>query len=200
MGRRTWCVCYCYSCPRPPVCFIVEWLKASANTTQFQQDDINFHPIIGLLILALLLLQPLWGALHHARYKTLGRRTLWSHLHLWTGRLVIPLGMVNGALGLWRSGTSGTVLISYGVVAGVVWAVWMAFAVVGEVRRRGVVVVGDKGSPVPESPESGRVPSGGSRVSSHGMASRRPTEGSGRAPTEVSRLSSPVPGSRRPSA
>lgn len=46
--------------------------------------------------------------------------------------------MANGALGLWRSGASRTVLVSYSVVAGAVWAVLMGFAVFCEVRRRKV--------------------------------------------------------------
>ncbi|KAL2107531.1 hypothetical protein VUR80DRAFT_5109 [Thermomyces stellatus] len=136
---------------------------------QFQVRSVNFHPIIGLAVLAALLLQPLWGVLHHARFRALRRRTTWSHLHLWTGRLAIPLGMVNGALGLWRSDASTVVLVSYSVVAAVVWAVWMAFAVVHEMRRGSELIgAGEKGVGTPvgsPAPASRRVLSASSSCS-----------------------------------
>lgn len=45
--------------------------------------------------------------------------------------------MINGGLGLKLAGNArrGTI-IAYGVVAGLIWLVWMLFACFGEVRRR----------------------------------------------------------------
>jgi hypothetical protein len=57
------------------------------------------HQIIGILVVAALFLQAALGYVHHANYKKLGRRTWASHAHLWTGRVVIIVGMLNAILG-----------------------------------------------------------------------------------------------------
>lgn len=66
-------------------------------------------------------------------------RTTWSHVHIWLGRLAVTLGMVNGGLGLYVSSSDSdpktNALIAYSVVAGVVWLVWLASVVYGEVSR-----------------------------------------------------------------
>jgi len=56
------------------------------------------HQILGIVVVAALPLQSVFGYIHHLRYKQVGRRTLNSHLHLWTGRAVIVLGMINTVL------------------------------------------------------------------------------------------------------
>ncbi len=56
------------------------------------------HQVIGIVAVVVLVVQALFGYVHHQRYKKLGLRTLVSYLHLWTGRSVILLGMVNTAL------------------------------------------------------------------------------------------------------
>jgi hypothetical protein len=40
--------------------------------------DINYHPIIGLVVFVCLLLQPVLGHLHHQRFKQVHRRQKWS--------------------------------------------------------------------------------------------------------------------------
>lgn len=99
------------------------------------------HVIIGLVLLAVLFIQPFLGAIHHAQFKKLGRRTIWSHAHLWLGRLAITLGMINGGLGL-QLATKSPVgipphrdIIAYSVVAAVVWVIYVASSVYGESRR-----------------------------------------------------------------
>lgn len=81
--------------------------------------------------------------------------------------------MANGALGLWRSGASRTVLISYSVVAAVVWAVWMIFAVVFEVRRRKPTGVTELGKGV-VTPGGSVTTSAETSVSPHMDGTRRP--------------------------
>jgi hypothetical protein len=92
----------------------------------------------------LLFLQPLGGILHHLNFRRHGRRTFISHLHVWFGRALITLGMINGGLGLLltshakRRATPEVLRrrhIAYGVFAGVMWLLWVVFAVAGEVRR-----------------------------------------------------------------
>ncbi|KAI9659066.1 MAG: hypothetical protein M1821_002026 [Bathelium mastoideum] len=99
------------------------------------QIDI-YHPIIGIILFVLLFFQPLLGIAHHRFFKILGRRTLWSHAHLWLGRIVITLGMINGGLGLrLAANASRGQEAAYGMVAGLVWTVYVASIVIGEVRR-----------------------------------------------------------------
>ncbi|MCJ1473424.1 hypothetical protein MMC13_002075 [Lambiella insularis] len=57
------------------------------------------HQIIGIVAVVALFAQAYFGYAHHLHFKKMGRRTTISHLHLWTGRLVVPLGMLNACLG-----------------------------------------------------------------------------------------------------
>ncbi|OAA58442.1 integral membrane protein [Niveomyces insectorum RCEF 264] len=95
----------------------------------------NIHPIMGIVTLITLFFQPFFGFLHHARFRQLGRRTIWSYLHLWNGRIGITVGMVNGGLGLRLANASHGKKVAYIVVAVIMWFVWFLFAVVGEIRR-----------------------------------------------------------------
>ena len=69
------------------------------------------------------------------------RRTTWSHAHLWIGRTVITLGMINGGLGMLFAHRnqffvpSRSQMIAYGVVAGLMWLLWAGIAVLGEMKR-----------------------------------------------------------------
>jgi hypothetical protein len=96
------------------------------------------------VLFCLLFFQPLGGILHHLGFARHGRRTLISHLHIWLGRALVTLGIVNGELGLLlashaRRRASPDILsrhhIAYGISAGVMWLLWAVFAVAGEVRR-----------------------------------------------------------------
>ncbi|KAF2449853.1 iron reductase domain protein [Karstenula rhodostoma CBS 690.94] len=94
------------------------------------------HPIIGIVVFVVLFFQPILGLLHHVMYKKHHARTVWSHLHLWLGRAAITLGIINGGLGLQLANNSPRAgFIAYGVIAGVVWLVWVAAIVLGEKRR-----------------------------------------------------------------
>lgn len=99
----------------------------------------NHHPIIGLVLLAVLFFQPALGWLHHLFFVKTQGRTIWSHAHIWVGRLAITLGIINGGLGLklaQRSNLSSRAgQIVYGVVAGLMWLAWVGAIVIGERRR-----------------------------------------------------------------
>ncbi|KAI0456490.1 hypothetical protein F5B21DRAFT_467911 [Xylaria acuta] len=85
----------------------------------------NAHPIIGIVLLVTLFFQPLFGVLHHRRFKKLKRRTWASHVHLWIGRLGITLGIINGGLGLALAGVKGAPVVAYAVISGVMWSLWV---------------------------------------------------------------------------
>ena len=114
----------------------------------------TYHPIIGILLFALLFFQPILGYVHHVRFKKYSRRTVWSYAHVWLGRVVVTLGMVNGGLGLLLAqGAPAFVdfrptrgqIVAYGVVAGVMWVAWVGAVVVGERRRAKGTVAAAKG-------------------------------------------------------
>lgn len=64
-----------------------------------------------------LLLQPALGLLHHRYYVRGQTRPAFRYGHIWYGRLLIALGIVNGALGLNLSLASNNFRIGYSVAA-----------------------------------------------------------------------------------
>ncbi|KAF2490172.1 hypothetical protein BU16DRAFT_596089 [Lophium mytilinum] len=99
------------------------------------------HAIIGMVLFVVLLFQPVLGMLHHIGFKKNTRRGVWSYVHIWLGRGLITLGIVNGGLGLKLAKdmgigkpTNGQV-IAYVVMAALMWGVYMLAAVFGEVKR-----------------------------------------------------------------
>jgi hypothetical protein len=96
------------------------------------------HAIIGLVVFATLFIQPVTGLLHHAIYKRRDRPDAAEHLHVWFGRAIILLGMINGGLGLKLSGNTKNGEIAYGVVAGVIAMAWMAVILVTAINNKGV--------------------------------------------------------------
>jgi len=103
------------------------------------------HPIIGIVVFVLLFFQPFLGLLHHFMFKKYSRRMIWSYGHLWLGRIVITLGIINGGLGLRLARNTRKGEIAYGVIAAVMWLTYVASAVYGELKRRKL----RKNSPAP---------------------------------------------------
>lgn len=120
------------------------------------------HVIIGIVLFVLLFLQPLSGWLHHRGFIKYGRRGGWSYAHLWLGRGIITLGIVNGGLGLQLAERTRffapprSAIVAYSVVAGIVWLVYVLAAVVGERRRSRITSRGDD-TPPPQEKERRRV-------------------------------------------
>lgn len=95
----------------------------------------TYHPIIGLAIFGLMILQVAAGMFHHwILYKKYLQRTHIARIHLWTGRILVTLGMINGGLGLklaapdYRYGVrvaSKGELALYGIVCGLVWLTYV---------------------------------------------------------------------------
>jgi hypothetical protein len=81
-----------------------------------EQLDSN-HAIIGMVVISSLIFQPITGLTHHFITKNPGHRSVFTRFHIWWGRAVITLGVINGGLGLQLAGTSKTSQIVYGVLA-----------------------------------------------------------------------------------
>lgn len=107
----------------------------------------NAHPIIGIVLFILLFFQPILGFLHHVMFRKHSRRVVWSYGHIWLGRIIITLGIINGGLGLQLAqrvgifAPSNSAVIAYSVVAAVMWLAYVIAAVIGERRRRQAAAV-----------------------------------------------------------
>lgn len=91
--------------------------------------------------MGLLIFQPLSGMLHHNMFKQHNRRVFYSYCHIWLGRILITLGIVNGGLGLMFAmeypllPPPQAAIIGYSVGAGVMWLFYILSIIVGEGRR-----------------------------------------------------------------
>ncbi|KAK5659321.1 hypothetical protein OQA88_1414 [Cercophora sp. LCS_1] len=83
----------------------------------------NSHTILGTAIVAGLFLQPFLGYIHHRRYLKTKRPTAWGAFHVWYGRALIILGIINGGLGLQLASESPAYsqagMVVYFVLAGI---------------------------------------------------------------------------------
>ena len=122
------------------------------------------HPIIGIVLIVLVTVQPLLGWVHHKQFVRTGGRGAASQGHIWMGRVAIILGMINGGLGLQLARVSKRYVVAYSVVAGVMGLVYVTSIVLGELRRSrrgsttgsetdGITGTGNKGEKVARSPD-----------------------------------------------
>jgi uncharacterized membrane protein YeaQ/YmgE (transglycosylase-associated protein family) len=72
----------------------------------------------------LLIIQPFLGFIHHHKYLATQKRTKWASLHVWYGRILILVGIINGGLGLQLADNSKNGMIVYGVIAGLIGATY----------------------------------------------------------------------------
>ncbi|KAK2740718.1 hypothetical protein FQN55_008772 [Onygenales sp. PD_40] len=96
----------------------------------------NAHTILGTIVVVLMLAQPFVGFIHHRMFMKTQKRGAWTHIHIWYGRVLILLGIINGGLGLQLASNSKGGTIAYGVVGGVMGAGYYIMAVVAEMKRR----------------------------------------------------------------
>lgn len=91
---------------------------------------------MGTIICALLAVQPILGWLHHQYFLKNQRRGLISHAHIWYGRVLMVLGIVNGGLGLQLADAPKAFIVAYSVVAGITSILYVAGTLVGEMRKK----------------------------------------------------------------
>jgi hypothetical protein len=107
------------------------------------QNDIggNSHTVIGLVVVfALLAIQPIGGWLQHKyAVNAGGKRSVWGFAHIWFGRAMIVLGILNGGLGLVLGGDQHDPkrAVPYIVIAAVVGTVYLATIIWGLVKTGG---------------------------------------------------------------
>jgi hypothetical protein len=88
-------------------------------------------------MIVLVTLQPLMGVWHHNNFRLTGVRTWRSHLHIWFGRILILMGVINGGLGLRLAANAKRAeLVSYIVLVVVSVVVYGTLVVVSLLRGR----------------------------------------------------------------
>lgn len=146
----------------------------------------HYHPVIGIVLFILCLIQPILGQLHHMLFKKTGGRTTVSHGHIWLGRAIITLGIVNGGLGFKLASNTNIGPIIYTVVAVIFYIAYIVAIVVGERKRAKRMAMmppkytDSRGSSGPSSPRGiPQQPGGfyGSRTGEYEMAPRRQSSG-----------------------
>jgi hypothetical protein len=94
------------------------------------------HAIIGLIIICSCIIQPVTGLAHHLLYKSVGRPNKATYPHVWWGRAIITLGVINGGIGLQLARCTTETTIGYGTGAGFVWILWMSVILMAFIRSR----------------------------------------------------------------
>jgi len=94
------------------------------------------HSIIGLVVVGGLLLQPISGLTHHLLYKRTGGANVATYPHIWWGRAIVTLGIINGSLGLSLSDNTSTGHIAYGAVSIIMWVLWMGVILVSFIKTK----------------------------------------------------------------
>ncbi|KAL2824125.1 hypothetical protein BDW59DRAFT_88444 [Aspergillus cavernicola] len=100
----------------------------------------NGHTILGTVIVVFLLVQPIAGFWHHYRFKKTQSTGIWTHIHIWVGRIFLLLGIINGGTGLKLADNTTGGIIAYAVVAGVFGVAYIAIVAL----RQGKVILKDK--------------------------------------------------------
>ena len=73
--------------------------------------------------------------IHHIIYKKRLSRTAWATAHVWYGRVLVTLGIINGGLGLRLSDNTKGGEIAYGVIAGLLWVLWLVVVIFSYAQR-----------------------------------------------------------------
>lgn len=116
--------------------YLVTYVTLPFNMgTLLTNSSTNYHPIIGIVTLVVLLPQPVLGLLHHSRFKRVRRRQGWSYAHLFNGRVGVTIGIINGGLGLHLANATAYRKRVYIIVAAIIWSLWMLIALWSEVMR-----------------------------------------------------------------
>ncbi|KAF6808126.1 integral membrane protein [Colletotrichum sojae] len=119
------------------IAFALMWVGFGTGYAYARDNGYLFaqtHTLLGTVVVALLAIQPFLGYAHHAYYKKFQTRGVVSHVHIWYGRSLMIIGIVNGGLGLQLANTPNRYVIAYSVVAAVLGVMWLGAAAWGETR------------------------------------------------------------------
>lgn len=94
------------------------------------------HTQIGTAVCWAMLIQPALGWFHHRHYLRHQARGAVSHAHVWYGRALVLLGLVNVGLGLQLTSASATLMGVYAILAAVVGAFYASIKIFMLMMRR----------------------------------------------------------------
>ncbi|KXJ90839.1 hypothetical protein Micbo1qcDRAFT_163485 [Microdochium bolleyi] len=89
------------------------------------------HQVVGLIIFIFVFGQFTLGVLHHRNFKKTQQKTKLAPIHVWLGRLILVLGVINGFLGFTLS---QAVFYNY-ILLGLVLAIFPLFGVILAIRK-----------------------------------------------------------------
>ncbi|KAJ4175768.1 hypothetical protein NW759_017113 [Fusarium solani] len=111
--------------------FGLGYVYARDNGYWWQQT----HTKMGTIVVALIGLQPILGWAHHRYFVDHGKRGVISHVHIWLGRILMIISIINGGLGLQLASSPRGYIIAYSVVAGIAALLYIAGAFVSGLRK-----------------------------------------------------------------
>ncbi|RYP40263.1 hypothetical protein DL767_001806 [Monosporascus sp. MG133] len=124
------------------VTFVLMWVGFALGRVAFNRfgESGSTHTNLGTVVVCLMFLQPIGGYMHHRHYLRHKQRGVISHVHIWYGRTLMVMGVVNGGIGI-RWATDGEVrgsplMTAYIVVAAVMAVIYMGAKGFGVARRR----------------------------------------------------------------
>ncbi|EXU95401.1 DUF2427 domain protein [Metarhizium robertsii] len=122
------------------------------------------HTRLGVIVFALMAIQPVLGWLHHVHYCKYRKRGIVSHIHVWYGRCLMGLGIVAGGLGLWLARAPQGFIITYCVVAGLVALCYCVSIVFGRRKYNGAAGKDVNTYMLPDMSEESRLSSAVSKT------------------------------------
>ncbi|RYP04208.1 hypothetical protein DL764_004598 [Monosporascus ibericus] len=124
------------------VTFVLMWVGFALGRFAFNRfgETGSTHTNFGTVIVCLMVLQPIGGYMHHRYFLQHKRRGAISHVHIWYGRALMLMGVVNGGLGI-RWAADGEIrgsplMIAYSVVAAGMAVIYLGGKGFGVARRR----------------------------------------------------------------
>ncbi|RDA88148.1 hypothetical protein CP532_6761 [Ophiocordyceps camponoti-leonardi (nom. inval.)] len=120
------------------VTFLGMWAGFGIGYFIAQRRGILFagpHTRLGTCVCALMCLQPILGYLHHMYFLKHRTRGPVSYAHIWYGRCLMILGLVNGGLGIWLTGSNRTFVIVYSVLAIFFFLLYVGVSVLFSIRK-----------------------------------------------------------------
>jgi uncharacterized BrkB/YihY/UPF0761 family membrane protein len=72
------------------------------------------------------------------QYRKIQRRGIPGLIHIWYGRIIIALGIINGGLGLQLAANTAKGNVAYGVIAGVIVVIYFVVIIFTMFRKNTV--------------------------------------------------------------
>ncbi|KAK1780544.1 hypothetical protein QBC45DRAFT_104020 [Copromyces sp. CBS 386.78] len=125
------------------VAFVLMWVGFGLGVRVAQDRNMlfnNTHTRLGTAVVFLLLIQPVLGIMHHKYFLKYRERGVISYAHIWWGRILLILAVVNGGLGLKLTNAGNSAVVAYCIIAAVcfgIYAIVKSWAVVRRGRQQG---------------------------------------------------------------